>query len=214
MRPILQSALLLIVAASPAEAVNPTIPIAKIEAQTGFTDVSAIQGQIAGITELSVSIDPKILLTHCKYRGAFGTPSSFSVSLCATNDESFQGVTALLGEFDVDQASYRVSFQVPTKQLARYRLEFQGMTFSDGSIPRFGNGCYTAGLESIRAAPCAFTEADIPALIESLSKIEFGGGSDQNRRAEQDVAPQSATRSELNSQRGAKPQPESDARSR
>jgi hypothetical protein len=214
MRPILQIALFLIVAASPAQAVNPTIPITRIEAQTGFTDVSAIQGQIAGITVFSVSIDPKVFLSQCNYRGAFGTPSTFSVSLCATNDESFQGVTAQLGEFDVNQAAYRVSFQVPTKQLARYRLEFQGMTLSDGSIPRFGNGCYTADLQSIRAAPSAFTEADIPAVIESLSKPGFGGGSDQNRRAEQAGTEQPATRPESKTEDSNKPQPEAEGRSR
>ncbi len=161
---IASSALLLSMSTS--LAVNPSTPLAKIDPERGFSRVWALQDKTADVTTFTIDIDPPTFFKGCEYRGGLGAPASFTVSLCATNTDNFKGVTAVLGKFEVDEAKFRISFQVPSEQLLHYHIEFQGWTHTDGNVPLLGNGMYNASLQAISSAPRTVTEADLDTQIE------------------------------------------------
>jgi len=164
----------LLLSQASSSAVNAVVTIASIEKDRGFTHIWALQDDRAGVTSFTIDIDPKKFSDGCNYRGVFGAPASFTVSLCPNNTDSFKGVTAEIGSFKIDDKELRLRFQVPTPDLSHYHLEFQGFTESDGSIPRFGNGLYIASLPAIRHAKSAITEADLNIVVEEASEEEIG----------------------------------------
>lgn len=163
-------AIILTLSQSRSLAVNPTVPITTITVDRGFTHVWALEKQATGITAFTIDINPKAFLNGCQYRGGLGAPASFHVSLCADNTENFKGVTATLGRFEAGEVKFRISFQVPSRDLLNYHIEFQGETESDGKMPRLGNGMYIAALSVIKTAKITVTQADLDKEIETLKR--------------------------------------------
>ena len=198
-----------------ASAANPVMPFSSLSKKRGFESIVVYNCDETELSDVRVTLQPDVFLEHFEH--AFPqNRSQCHVHLQPKFGTEIRGVSVALGVFKVSKEAFSISFTVPTEHLKEYELWFS-CSITWGRIPVLGGETYTVSLDDLRRAKQAVLETD--PIWEELAATRSSSGVKTSlnplgkHNPEQDVAPQSATRAESESEGIDQPQPESKERS-
>jgi hypothetical protein len=139
-----------------AGAINPTMPLKRLDEARGFPTVIACQDPKDDIIHYRIILNPAQFLSHFQH-GFPDRKPQVSVTLRGANTDGFKGVTVELGTASSDEKELPIVFSVPTSDLDRYDLEFQCSIPFD-NLPIIGGELYYASLAEFRRAPSTTRE--------------------------------------------------------